>query len=256
MLLKDRAKTAEIVYYLVSMIGKIHSYAKARIIRLIIDFIELFKTVGRETFRRLVRTFTSEKLAVKFQIIQLGVTLMQIKFDDEKEKLEKIFSYALQLGLADADYSLKLFCRMTKGIFDKTSLCGGEINYKNAFYNFDNFIKISNKDSKAVNESQLSNEYNDIALSSQNSQNLNILESIDEVYIPCLSNLLNLPTNERNNLKIEQWSEEHQEVADEYISRSGAPKEIMFARSIHSEESKSSGKLKSKQNESIGNLFV
>lgn len=204
MLLKDRGKTAEIVYYLVSMIGKINSSAKARIIRLIIDFIEYFKTVGRETFRRLVRTFTSEKLAVKFQVIQLGVTLMQIKFEDEREKLENIFSYALQLGLADADYGLKLFCRMVKGIFSKTSLCGGEINYKNAFYNFDNISKPSPTGDTAVNESQTSNEYNDIALSSQTSQNQNILESIDEVYIPCLSNLLSLPNSDRNSLKIEQ----------------------------------------------------
>ena len=254
MLLKDSWKTTEIVYYLVSMIGRINSSAKARIIRLIIDFIDYFKTVGRETFRRLVGTFTSEKTAVKFQIIQLGVTLMQIKFEDERENLNKIFTYALQLGLSDADYGLKLFWRMVKGIFDKKSLWGKEITFKNAFY-FDNIdqFNLNNRDDKATNEVHTNNEYNEIVLPSQTIQS-NILDSIDEIYLPSLSSLLNLQTGPRNSLKIEQCSEEHQQIANEYISKSGPTKEIMFTRSVHSEEGKSSSKPKSKANESIGKI--
>ena len=58
MLLKDKQKTTEVVYYLVSMLDKIKSpSAKARIIKLIIDFKDYFKTLARETFRKLAKGF-------------------------------------------------------------------------------------------------------------------------------------------------------------------------------------------------------
>jgi hypothetical protein len=134
MLLKDKNKTAEVVYYLVSMLESIKSpSAKARIIKLIIDFKDYFKTLARETFRKLVKNFWNERTVVKFQIIQLGITWMQMKFEGETEKLEQIFNYVLRLALADADYSLKQFTRMVKGIFDQESYWGGDINSKTAF---------------------------------------------------------------------------------------------------------------------------
>ena len=46
---------------------------------------------------------------------------MQMKFEEETEKLEQIFNYLMRLALADADYSLKQFTRMVKGIFDQES---------------------------------------------------------------------------------------------------------------------------------------
>lgn len=120
MLLKDRRKTRDVVFYLVGMLDGIKSpMAKARIVRLVIDFKEVFKTLARETFRKLVKGFLREKTVVKFMIVQLGIALMQMKFEEENEKFEQIFNYMLKLALADADYGLKQFTRMVKGIFDQ-----------------------------------------------------------------------------------------------------------------------------------------
>jgi len=134
MLLKDKSKTKDIVYYLVSMLDRINSVsARARIVKLIIDYIDHFKTLARETYRKLIKNYLNEKSPVKFQIIQLGITLMLIDYQEENEKLEQIFNYMLQVSLADADYSIKTFTRMIKGIFDKQSILGGDIKKKNAF---------------------------------------------------------------------------------------------------------------------------
>lgn len=134
MLLKDQTKTPEIVYYLVSMLDKLTSpSARARVIRLVIDFINYFKTSARETFRKLVKNFLNEKLQVKFQILQLGITLMMIKFEDGTEKLEKIFNYLLKVALADADYGLKMFTRLVKGIFDRETMCDGTVTVNSIF---------------------------------------------------------------------------------------------------------------------------
>ena len=58
MLIKDKTKTKNIVYYLVSMLDKITAVsARSRIIKLIIDYIDQFKTLAREVFRKLVKGF-------------------------------------------------------------------------------------------------------------------------------------------------------------------------------------------------------
>lgn len=256
MLLKDREKTADVVYYLVSMIDRINSPpAKARIIRLIIDFIEHFKTIARETFRKLVKNFTAEKLPVKFQIIQLGVTLMQIKFEGAQEKLERIFAYVIQLGLSDADYGLKVFTRMVKGIFEKDSLCGDKIDRQSAFLNLQKESSLEGSQSKIVESkadlggSSVGSEYKDVELENQESLNLNFLEDIDNHFIPSLSSVLNLPNSD---LKVELCSEDQQTHANEFIFKTGPSKDLMFSHSIHSEGGKQDHGRGSKAHESVG----
>jgi hypothetical protein len=67
-------------------------------------------------------SFVKEKEIVKFQILQLGVKLMNIKFDDEMEKLEKVFNYCIQLGMKDISYNINTFARMIKVLFVKESI--------------------------------------------------------------------------------------------------------------------------------------
>ncbi|CAI2384681.1 unnamed protein product [Moneuplotes crassus] len=215
MLLKDKKKTAEVVYYLVSLLDRISSPpAKARIVKLIIDFIDYFKTLARETFRKLVKNFTNEKLPVKFQIIQLGVTLMLIKFDDAEEKLEAIFKYVLQLGMLDADYGLNQFTRMIKGVFDKGTLFGGAITTKTAFTRIQN----PKEDSKNVEE------YKNVDIPHEE-RKVDLLQDFDKYYFLSLSNILNLPQDQGMSLEIDQCNEEQQVIAEEHLQRTGAVKE-------------------------------
>lgn len=217
MLLKDKKKTAEVVYYLVSMLDKINSApAKARIIKLIIDFIDYFKTLARETFRRLVKNYIKEKLPVKFQIIQLGVTLMLLNFEDGAEKLEAIFNYVLELGLTDADYGLNQFTRMVKGVFNKEILFGGSITTANAF--------IKSQSLPPENKNLTAEEFNDVELPHEEEKG-NILKDLDNYYFTSLSNILNLDPETEMSLQIDQCSDEQQRKADEFLIRTGVGKD-------------------------------
>lgn len=222
LLLKDKSKTKDIVYYLVSMLEKISSsIARTRIIKLIMDYIDQFKTLARETFRKLVRNFTGEKSQVKFQIIQLGILVMRIDYQEENDKLEQIFSYMINLATNDADYSIKQFTRMLKGVFLKDTLCGGEITKINAF----------SKPSVHSNGKLASHtEYNNFDLSSQSPASIDLLGQLNIEYLPTLSCILNL--NTPKSLEVEPCTSEQQELADDFNCRLAPTKDIMFAHSV------------------------
>ena len=58
---------------------------------------------------------------------------MLMQFNDDNAKMKTIFDYLLELALTDADYGLKQFTRMVKGVFAKGNLCEGQVTCQNVF---------------------------------------------------------------------------------------------------------------------------
>ena len=61
MIVKDSEQSHAIILYCIKMLDKIQSgRAKATMIYLLKEFIDRFPTLSKETFRRLVKSYTSE----------------------------------------------------------------------------------------------------------------------------------------------------------------------------------------------------
>ena len=160
-------------------------------------------------------------------------------YQDENDKLEQIFNYLIQLSLADADYSIKMFTRMIKGIFVKESILDGNINKNTAFLK----LNIS-PESKSIQ-----NEYNNVDLPEQKDGPVDILKGINTHYLPSISSILKIESENALKLEVQECSDEQLNLADEYNCKLAPTKDIMFTHSVYSEGAKVD---RSKGNQSIG----
>lgn len=87
-------------------------------------------------------------------------------------------------------------------------------------------------------------------LNNQEGNDSKILGSLDDTYLPSLSNILGLPVDPSMSLQIEKCTEEQQEKADEYNSRANISNTILFSHRNSSNSKNDS--FKKKPNESVG----
>ena len=149
-----------------------------------------------------------------------------MKLNEENTKMKTIFDYVLELALADADYGLKQFTRIVKGIFAKGSLCSGQVTCENVFTPIFLDNKLEGKKFLDHNLDQNSgNGQNDINLPHQDDKYGNKLGDLDSVYFGSLSEIFKIPAGSNMKLEIEQCTEDQQKAANEYLIRSSGGKE-------------------------------
>ena len=120
MIQRDSAQSEAIILYCTKMIDKInHSgRAKATMVYLLKEFSERFKTLSKETLRRLIKQFNnSETEMVILQILNLSAKLLANQNEDEK--LYEICNFLFNKALNDESLLVRQKAKMIRFIFDK-----------------------------------------------------------------------------------------------------------------------------------------